>query len=101
MKRSVSPFLVLTLLLGLTACGKRAEAEEPDRYGGIRYLPVFRELGTVDDISSGCVAGDYLYLAGSVIANEDYQDRETRLLRIPLDGGEIECLPVPGFWRRT
>lgn len=94
MKRAASFFLSLALLLGLTACGKE-EAEEPDRYGGIRYIPVFRTLDAdLGTIRSGCAADGCVYLTGSVITNEDYQDRETRLLRVPLDGGEIEALPV-------
>ena len=98
MKRGLSLLLALSLLLGLTACGKKEEAEkEPDRYGGIRYLPVFRELETdMSVIRSGCVVGDYVYLSGSVTLNEDYYDREARLLRVPLDGGEIESLPWCG-----
>ncbi len=94
-KRAVALLLVLTLLPGLTACGaKEKEEAEPDRYGGIRYLPVFRELDMdLDEIRSGCVMGDYVYLTGSVITDEDYYDREARLLRVPLEVGEIESLP--------
>lgn len=97
MRRILSFLLAATLLLGLTACGKKAEEAEPDRYGGIRYLPVFRELDMeLDSIHSGCVMGDYVYLTGSVTTNEAYYDREARLLRVPLDGGEIESLPCGG-----
>ena len=95
-KRSGWMPLLLVLILSLTACGKTAEAElEPDRYGGVRYIPVFRGLDIdMNEIQGGCVVGDYVYLTGCVITNEDYQDREIRLLRIPLEGGEIELLPI-------
>ena len=97
MKKGVSLLLVLALLLGLTACGRKEEAEEPDRYGGIRYIPVFRSLDMdMDEIRSGCVMGDYVYLTGSVSTNEDYYDKEARLLRVPLEGGAIESLPCCG-----
>lgn len=87
--------LLAVLLLGLAACGKEAEEEkEPDRYGGIRYIPTFQTLDIdVDELRGGCVMGDYVYLAGSVITNEDYNDRTARLLRVPLEGGEAEELP--------
>ena len=94
MKRSFSVLLLL-LLLCLTACGKGTEAEkEPDRYGGIRYIPAFQSVDAdLDEIRGGCIMGDYVYLAGSVTINEDYFDKEARLLRIPLEGGEAEMLP--------
>ncbi len=97
MKRILAFLLAVCLLPGLTACGKEEAEKEPDRYGGIRYLPVFRELeADLDEIRSGCVTGDYVYLTGSVTTSEDYYDREARLLRIPLDGGEIVSLPGCG-----
>ena len=96
-ERGISFLLTLTFLLGLTACGMEEMEEEPDRYGGIRYIPVFRELDMeLDSIRSGCVVGDYVYLTGSVTTNQDYYDREARLLRVPLEGGEIERLPGCG-----
>ena len=95
MKKIVSLLLAAALLLGLTACGKEEEeAKEPDRYGGIRYIPAFQPLNTgADEFQGGCILGDYVYLAGSAVTNEDYHDREARLLRVPLEGGDIEALP--------
>lgn len=91
-RRILALVLALAVLLTLAACGKQEE-EEPDRYGGIRYVPVFRTVDTdMNEVKSGCVAGDCVYLTGSAVTNEDYQDRAARLLRIPLDGGEIEEL---------
>ncbi|MBD5162108.1 MAG: extracellular solute-binding protein [Oscillibacter sp.] len=94
-KQALTLLLAAALLLGLAACGKEAEEEkEPDRYGGVRYVPEFHTLDTdVEEFQSGCVMGDYVYLAGSAVTNEDYNDRESRLLRIPLEGGEVEPLP--------
>lgn len=93
-KKLASIMLALLLLPGLTACGGREAEKGPDRYGGIRYIPAFRELdGEIESIRSGCVMGECVYLTGSVTTNEDYRDLEARLLRIPLDGGEIEALP--------
>lgn len=94
--------LTCTALLALTACMEKAAVEAgPDRYGGIRYIPAFQTLDTKgDEFRSGCVVGNYLYLTGSTITNEAYQDRTVRLIRVPLEGGEIEelpgCLPPSG-----
>lgn len=95
MKKSTLLLLFLVFLLGLTACGTKEEGEkEPDRYGGIRYIPAFQALDTdVEEFQSGCVVGDYVYLAGSAVTNEDYHDREARLLRISLEDGGIEEIP--------
>lgn len=93
--QALSMLLAALLLLNLTACGQEQEAEEePERYGGIRYIPEFHALDTdVEEFQSGCVMGDYVYLVGSAVTNEDYHDTESRLLRVPLEGGEIEFLP--------
>lgn len=99
MRRLVSLLLAVLLLLALPACGRNSETDVetddgPDPYGGIRYVPMFQTLDVeTDSLKSGCVLGDYVYLTGSSVTDEIYHDREAWLMRIPLDGGEMEMIP--------
>ena len=62
-ERSMALLLALMMVLGLTACGKKAVEAEP--YNGIVYvgedLPLDAEL---QRIKGSCVLGDFVYLAG-------------------------------------
>ena len=89
MKRGVLAILTL-VLLSLAACGK--EAEEPDLYGGIRYIPAFTKTDLEPSaIQDACLVGDAVYLTGRV--ETDRYEWENRLYRLPLEGGEAEELP--------
>lgn len=85
-ERSMALLLALMMVLGLTACGKKAVEAEP--YNGIVYvgedLPLDAEL---QRIKGSCVLGDFVYLAG-------HRGGGTlELMRLPLAGGGMEVLP--------
>lgn len=92
MKRKLlALLLVCAAMLALPACGKREE--EPDMDRGIQYLPEFRKLDVgISEIRDACILGDAVYLTGQVSVGQ--YERENCLLRVPLEGGEAEALPV-------
>ena len=90
MKRTSLAVLLLAVLLALTACG----GEEKPRAEGVVYAPERVDFQTgLSTIESGCVSGEFVYLAGIVRGERDGQYTEDyRLYRVPLSGGRGEEL---------
>ncbi len=97
MKRTSLAVLLLAVLLALTACG----GEEKPRAEGVVYAPERVDFQTgLSTIESGCVSGEFVYLAGIVRGERDGQYTEDyRLYRVPLSGGRGEELSAyrPGL----
>ena len=97
MKRTAIALLLFSVLLALTACG----GEEKPRAEGVVYAPERVDFQTsLSTIESGCVSGEFVYLAGIVRGERGGQYTEDyRLCRVPLSGGRAEELSAyrPGL----
>ena len=88
-KRAMVLLLILALLLGLTACGKKEKAP----YNGIIYTEeeAALRLDRLGDpqVLDGCVVEDTIYLLIYGADGQSYQ-----VVRQPLAEGEAELLPA-------
>lgn len=104
MKRRNCTALLLAacLLLGLAACGEKAGEESGQKSGepgsdpallsDTVYTPERVDWSPdMSSLNSGCVSGDWLFLAGSA---KGERGEEYALRRVPLEGGGAEPLPA-------
>ncbi len=92
-KRTLALALVLALLPGLTACGKR---EEPPEETAVCLAERIDYTSELEWIADGCGAGEDLYLLGCVPEIDEngcHNGDRDRLIRIPLEGGAAQPLP--------
>ena len=95
MKKGVSFLLALLMMLGLTACGKKAPETEEIDTGPMYRTEQIQYQAQMNYIESGCVAGDAIYLFGNIPRDGTKAEGSVgrTLLRVSLNGGAAEKLP--------
>ena len=87
-RHAISLLPALCLLLVLTACGKE---QTTGRIGRTAYVPQAVDfVSGLDTIDSCCLLDETIYLTGHT---EKDSSGPSRILRLPLTGGEAEPLP--------